>query len=204
MEWAGWKNREEGDAVIFDGDPETAYLGDGHYVRVSGLGPQEKYWLFDLGGRFLLDRILPFPREKFKTHRFIEGFLIGMIDGDPLKDGTREYRLRFADFDVDVVHNIRENAQPTINLVMPRTPVRYVLFEGTENTGGIWEVAEFEIYGIGPAPFFSFVSNAIDLGGPASIGPLIWSGQQDPGAKAGVTHDTENWTFWNTAFPFTM
>ncbi len=253
LEWAGWKNREEGDAVIFDGDPETAYLGDGHYVRVSGLGPQEKYWLFDLGGRFLLDRIRLFPREKFKTHRFIEKFLIGINDGDPLKDGTREYRLRFADFDVDVVHNISENAQPTINLVMPRTPVRYVLFEGPENTRGIWEVAEFEIYGIGPAPFSSFVSNVIDLGGPASIGPLIWSGQQDPGAnielsmragddddpnnywrftfrgdersrfdekgkplnlrtykqvesgaKAGVTHDTENWTFWNTAFPFTM
>lgn len=253
LEWAGWKEREEGDAVIFDGDPETAYLGDGHYVRVSGLGPQEKYWLFDLGGRFLLDRIRLFPREKFKTHRFIEKFLIGINDGDPLKDGTREYRLRFADFDVDVVHNIRENAQPAINLVMPRTPVRYVLFEGPENTRGIWEVAEFEIYGIGPAPFSSFVSNVIDLGGPASIGPLIWSGQQDQGAsielsmragddddpnnywrftfrgdersrfdekgkpltlrtykqvesgaKAGVTHDTESWSFWHTAFPFTM
>ena len=118
-----------------------------------------------------VDRIRLFPREKFKTHRFIEKFLIGINDGDPLKDGTREYRLRFADFDVDVVHNISENAQPTINLVMPRTPVRYVLFEGPENTRGIWEVAEFEIYGIGPAPFSSFVSNVIDLGGLPVLGP---------------------------------
>ena len=108
LEWAGWSYRKARDTVIFDGDPETAYLGDGHYVRVSGLGPQEKYWLFDLGGQFLLDRIRLFPREKYKTHRFIEKFLIGINDGDPLKDGTREYRLRFADFDVDVVHNISE------------------------------------------------------------------------------------------------
>ena len=87
---------------------------------------------------------------------------------------------------------------------MPRTPVRYVLFEGPENTRGIWEVAEFEIYGIGPAPFWGFVSNVIDLWGPASIGPLIWSGQQDPGAniemsmRAGDDDDPNN--YWRFTF----
>ncbi len=251
LEWAGWKNREDEDAVIFDGNPETAYLGDGHYVRVSGLGPQKKYWLFDLNGRFLLDRVRIFPREKFRTHRFIEKFLIGINDGDPLKDGTRDYRLRFADFDVDVVHDISENARPDLELPIPRVPVRFLLFEGPENTRGIWEVAEFEIYGAGPAPFASYVSNVIDLGAPASIGPLTWRGTLDPGgqiefklragadsdpnnywrltfrgdersrfdergkpldlqsyqqvesgAKAGITHDSENWAFWTTAFPF--
>ncbi len=251
LEWAGWKNRETEDEAVFDGNPETAYLGDGHYIRVTGLGPQTKIWLFDLGGRFLLDRIRLFPREKFKTHRFIEKFLIGINDGDPLKDGTREYRLRFADFDADIVHNISENTRPDLDLSIPRVPVRFLLFEGPENTRGIWEIAEFEIYGIGPAPFAGYTSNIIDLGGPASIGPLTWGGRQEPGAKvelrmragddgdpnnywrltfrgdersrfdengkpldlrayqrvesgakAGITHDTEHWAFWNTAFDF--
>ena len=251
LEWAGWKNRETEDTAAFDQNPETAYLGDGHYVRVSGLGPQTKIWLFDLGGRFLLERVRIFPRAKFETHRFIEKFLIGINDGDPLKDGTREYRLRFAEFDADIVHDISENTRPDLELAIPRVPVRYLLFEGPENTRGIWEIAEFEIYGTGPAPFAGFTSNVIDLGAPASIGPLTWSGRQDTGAdvelrmragddsdpnnywrltfrgderslydengkaldlqayqrvesgaKAGITHDTEHWAFWTTAFDF--
>ncbi|MDE0963425.1 MAG: hypothetical protein OSB73_09870 [Candidatus Latescibacteria bacterium] len=251
LQWAGWKMRETEDVAAFDGNPETAYLGDGHYVRVSGLGPQNKIWLFDLGGRFLLDRIRIFPRDKFKTHRFIEKFLIGINDGDPLKDGTRDYRLQFAEFDADIIHDISENTQPDLELAIPPVPVRFLLFEGPENSRGIWEIAEFEIYGAGPAPFAGYVSNVIDLGAPASIGEFTWGGSKDPeanidfrmragddddpnnywrftfrgdershfgrdgkalnlrsygglesGEKAGVTHDTEHWGFWTTAFGF--
>ena len=253
LQWAGWKQRETEDLAAFDGNSETAYLGDGHYVRVSGLGPQNKIWLFDLGGRFLLDRIRIFPREKFKSHRFIEKFLIGINDGDPLKDGTRDYKLQFAEFDADIIHDISENTRPDLELAIPPVPVRYLLFEGPENSRGIWEIAEFEIYGAGPAPFAGYVSNVIDLGAPASIGEFVWSGSKDheanidfrmrvgddedpnnywrftfrgdershfgrdgkaltlrtysgleSGEKAGVTHDTERWSFWSTAFGFDM
>ncbi len=259
LEWTGWQVRQVEDVAVFDQDAETAYLGDGHYLRAPGYGPQKKYWLFDLGGRFLLDRIHLFPREEFKSHRFIENFLIGINDGDPLKDGTRDYRvlwtfgnnLRNTGFDFDIVHNISENTQPDLDLKIPAVPVRYLLFEGPENTRGIWEIAEFEIYGAGPAPFAGYVSNVIDLGAPASIGEFTWGGSKDPeanidfrvraggdddpnnywrltfrgdershfgrdgkalnlrsygglesGEKAGVTHDTEHWGFWTTAFGF--
>ena len=204
LQWAGWKKRESEDVTAFDGNPETAYLGDGHYVRVSGLGPQNKIWLFDLGGRFLLDRIRIFPREKFKTHRFIEKFLIGINDGDPLKDGTRDYRLQFAEFDADIVHDISENTQPDLELAIPPVPVRFLLFEGPENSRGIWEIAEFEIYGAGPAPFAGYVSNVIDLGAPASIGEFTWGGSKDPGAnidfrmRAGDDDDPNN--YWRFTF----
>ena len=32
LEWASWSNRKARDAVIFDGDHETAYLGTGCYL----------------------------------------------------------------------------------------------------------------------------------------------------------------------------
>ena len=48
-----------------------------------------------------------------------------------------------------------EFVQPTIDLKMPDEPIRKVLFRAPENTRGIWELAELEIYGSGFAPFSS-------------------------------------------------
>ena len=33
LEWNGWQQWRDDDILIFDGDPETAYLGDGHTHR---------------------------------------------------------------------------------------------------------------------------------------------------------------------------
>ena len=248
--WNGWLSHTETDALMFDGDLKTAFLGDGRY---AAHWPYIKALTFDLGAPLLLDRIRFFPRDQHRTDRFVQQFRIGINDGDPLEDGTREVNLGAAGFyfDFDIVHDVVENTQPVIDLKFPQQPIRYVLFYAKENTRGIWEIAELEIYGRGFAPFARYVSNVIDLGAPASLGRLTWAGQQDDGAllalstrsghdadpntywrytfrggertrfdergrpltlasynklargaQAGITHDTENWAFWNTAEEF--
>jgi len=252
LTWTGWGPALGRDIKMFDGDLETAFLGDGDWGGDYGV-IRQKSMIFDLGGDFLLDRIELSPRERFLNDRFIETLTIGLNDGDPLKDGTREFASghRGQYFDFDIAHQLFENTESQLNLKLPQVPVRMLLFEAPENARGIWEVAELKIYGIGFAPEASYVSNVIDLGASASLGEVVWSGSQDAvseidiamragddedpnnywrftfrgderarfdanglplvlksynrldsGEKAGITHDTENWDFWSTAYEF--
>ena len=201
--WTGWEKRQEEDLVIFDEDPNTAYLGDGHFAAHA---PPQKHLIFDFGGRFLIQRIRFFPRARHEHDRFLQKFVIGISDGDPLRDGTRDRnfgtRGHFKNF--DVAHEITENTESVIDLEMPPVPIKQILFQGFENTRGIWELAEFQIFGFGFAPFAHYVSNVIDLGEPASLGNLHWSGRLDEDARidiamrAGDDDDPNN--YWRLTF----
>ena len=201
--WNGWRSYTESDELMFDGDLTTAFLGDGSFAVHW---PYVKALTFDLGAPLLLDRIRFFPRDKHLTDRFVQQFRIGVNDGDPLKDGTRKVNLGAAGFyfDFDIVYDVVENTEAVIDLKFPDQPIRYVLFYSRENTTGIWEIAELEIYGRGFAPFASYVSNVIDLGAPASLGSLTWAGQQDAGATLALStrsgHDDDPNTYWRYTF----
>ena len=185
LTWIGWGGFNDDDEFIWDGDPNTAYLGDG---RFASHGPNTKNLIFDFGGLFFIDRVKFYPRPIHQTDRFVERFIIGASDGDPFKDANRELRAGsrgdFVAF--DVVHSIRDNTQPIIDVKMPDEPIRKVLFRAPENIRGIWELAELEIYGSGFAPFSSYTSNIIDLGKPVSLGDLSWSGAVAGGAQIDV------------------
>ena len=205
LTWIGWGPANGRDVAMFDGDPATAFLGDGDWGGDYGV-IQQKSMIFDFGGRFLLERIRFFPRERFLTDRFVQRFIIGLSDSDPLKKGTREFSrgIRESFFDFDLAYDISENTDAVIDLKLPPVPVRQLLFEAPENTQGIWEVAELEIYGNGFAPFAGYVSNVIDLGAAASLGQLSWSGEQDEGAQVALsmrsgTDDDPN-TYWRSTF----
>ena len=201
--WTGWEKRQGEDLVIFDEDPNTAYLGDGHFAAHA---PPQKHLIFDFGGRFLIQRIRFFPRARHEHDRFIQKFVIGISDGDPLKDGTRDRnfgtRGHFLNF--DVAHEITENTESVIDLEMPPVPIKQILFQGFENTRGIWELAEFQIFGFGFAPFAHYVSNVIDLGEPASLGQLTWSGRQDEDARIDIAmrsgDDDDPNNYWRLTF----
>jgi hypothetical protein len=203
LQWIGWGVHEEPDVFMWDEDPETAYLGDGHFASHN---PAQKHLRFDLGGRFILDRLEFYPRAKFLEDRFIQKFLIGYTDGDPLKDGTRDLPIVSRGFVTDffVAAEIEESTEGHIVVEMPRVPIQTVLFQGFENSRGIWEIAEFEIYAIGFAPAAVYRTNVIDLGAPATIGRMEWSGSQDPGAEvelsmhAGDDDDPNN--YWRFTF----
>ena len=201
--WTGWEKRQEEDLVFFDEDPNSAYLGDGHFAAHA---PPQKHMIFDFGGRFLIQRIRFFPRERFENERFVQKFVIGISDGDPLKDGTRdrEFGTRGHFLNFDVAHEITENTEAIIDLPMPPVPIKQILFQGFENTRGIWEIAEFQIFGVGFAPFAHYVSNVIDLGEPASLGQLTWLGEKgeqdriDLSMRSGDDNDPNN--YWRFTF----
>ncbi len=205
LTWIGWGPANGRDEAMFDGDPATAFLGDGDWGGDYGV-IQQKSLAFDLGGRFLLERIRFYPRSRFFTDRFVQRFIVGINDGDPLKDGTRQFTrgIRGSDLDFDIVYDVTENTEAVIELPLPSVPVRQLLFEAPENTQGIWEIAEFEIYGNGYAPFASYVSNVIDLGALASLGEVSWGGRLDEGAqvelsmRSGLDEDPN--TYWRSTF----
>ena len=205
LTWTGWGPAFGRDLKMFDGDSATAFLGDGDWGGDYGV-IRQKSMIFDLGGVFLLDRIELSPRERFLNDRFIETLTIGLNDGDPLKDGTREFASghRGQYFDFDIAHQLSENTESELNLKLPQVPVRMLLFEAPENARGIWEVAELKIYGIGFAPQASYLSNVIDLGASASLGEVVWSGRQDAASeidiamRAGDDEDPNN--YWRFTF----
>ncbi len=205
LNWIGWGAASGNDLAMFDGDPTTAFLGDGDWGGDYGV-IRQKSLIFDLGGRFFLERIRFFPRERFLADRFVQRFIIGISDGDPLKKGTREFTqgIRGSFFDFDLPYNVFENVESVIDMPLPTVPVQQLLFEAPENTTGIWEIAEFEIYGHGFAPFARYVSNVIDLGGPASLGSLRWSGDQDAGATLSLSTrsglDADPNVYWRYTF----
>lgn len=206
LEWNGWQKWRDDDIWIFDGDPETAYLGDGHYLRVAGYGPQNKYWVFDFGGRFFLDRIRFYPRPRFADTRFVERLLVGTSDGDPLKEGTRDYVIGWGNsqLDFNIVHDISENTTADMALKLPAEPVQQLYVEFPENTRGVWEIAELEIYAAGPAARATYLSNVIDLGAPAALGDLVWSGTREQGAAVELSvragNDDDPSTYWRRTF----
>jgi hypothetical protein len=186
LTWIGWGGPDDDDWFIWDEDPNTVYLGDGHFAQH---GPRHKSLIFDFGGLFFIERIKFYPRETHLHDRFVESFQIGTSDGDPLKDPDRQLQAgsRGDYVAFDVVHDVRENTNPVIELSLPDEPVRKVLFRAPENTRGIWELAELELYGAGFAPFAGYRSNVIDLGRAVSLGDLNWSGAVDPGARVQLT-----------------
>ena len=194
------------DAPMFDGDPTTHFLGDGDWGGDYGR-VKNKLLIFDLGGNFIVDRIKFYPRERFLDTRFIERFVIGTSDGDPLKKNTREYVVggeggQFRDY--DLVYNITENTQSVIELSIPDKPIRQLMFEAPPNTRGVWEIAEFELYGIGFAPKSQYTTNVIDLGGMASLGDLMWSGEAEGGAEVTLSmrsgDDNDPNSYWRLTF----
>lgn len=203
--WTGWEPSSKEDAVLWDEDPETVFLGDGSWTT-SGIAVPNKSLIFDFGGNFTVERIRFFPRDRFAGDRFVQRFVIGVSDGDPLKEGTREYSIgRSGDiFDFDIVHRASENTASFVELDLPSVSVRRMLFDAPENTQGIWEIAEFEIYGKGFTPVASYVSNVIDLGGSAALGELNWGAEVDQGARIELSmragDDDDPNTYWRNTF----
>ena len=201
--WNGWRTHTEIDALMFDRDLTTSFLGDGHF---AAHWPFVKALIFDLNAPYHLERIRFFPRQRHLEDRFLQTFKIGVNDGDPLKDGTRQLNIgtRNSFFDFDIIYDFSENTAAFIELELPQVPIRRILFHAEENVRGIWEIAEFEIYGSGYVPAASYVSSVIDLGASASLGPVRWQGRLNPGAQVDLSMrsglDDDPNTYWRSTF----
>ena len=206
----GWADFPARDAPMFDGDPGTHFLGDGDWGGDYG-AIENKVLVFDLGGLFNIDRVRFYPRKKHLVDRFIENFVVGVNDGDPFKDGTREYlvgedwrrRPPGARKDFEIAMQGTENTRSDI-VVEINQAIRNILFEAPANVRGAWEIAEFEIYGSGFTPNASYTSNVIDLGQASSLGRLEWSAEVSEGAVVELTmrsgDDSDPNTYWRKTF----
>ena len=200
----------ESELVAWDGDIETAYQGDESVTWGGIFNRREnrsyrpfKYWVFDLGGRFTIQKIRFYPRDRFRFERFAESFIVGVSDGNPVKDGTRNLRVT-AESDFDQIHNVRENTNAVVELEFPQQPVRQILFAVGRNIRSIWEIAEIEMYGSGFSAFARYESTIIDLGQPLVLGPLAWAGDQPLGTSIEVRtrlgDDPDPNLYWRTTF----
>lgn len=52
---------------------------------------------------------------------------------------------------------------------------------------GLWEIAEFEVYGDGDVPEATYRSAVLDLGGASTLGPLCWIGFRDRDARVKIS-----------------
>ena len=200
----------ESELATWDGDIETAYQGDeavawrGIFNRRENRSDRPfKYWVFDLGGRFTLQRIRFYPRDRFRFERFAESFIVGVSDGDPSKDGTRDLKVT-EELDFDQIHSVRENTNAVVELELPQQSVRQLFFAVRRNIRSFWEIAEIEIYGTGFSAFARYESTIIDIGQPLILGPLAWAGDQPLGASIEVRtrlgDDPDPNLYWRATF----
>ena len=201
-----WKEDPNLD-LLHDGDETTGFAGDtgatanvalcsqfsegggGALTGLLGINDSNCRTIrFDLGGAFFVSHIRFSPTPRRLNSFFLKAFRIGANDGDPFRDGEREMKLRWSfenkTFDWDIWVERLENTEPAVEIQLPPEPVQHLLIEAPL---GKWEIAEFEIFGTGAAPFASYVSRIIDLGGPASIGEFTWAGEQSEGVPVSLT-----------------
>ena len=83
--------------------------------------------------------------------RFVQYFKIGINDGDPLKDGTRELKIgqRGSDLDFDIVYDVAENTSAMIDLPLPNVPIAVCFFQQKIREAywksPKWKIAEMDL-----------------------------------------------------------
>ena len=106
--------------------------------------------------------------------------------------------------DFEIVHREFENTQSTVDLTLIPRATQNVLFQAFPNTRGNWEIAEFEIYADGYAAQAEYTSNIIELGNPAVLGDLRWSGDEPSDTRIELRvrtgNDPDPNTYWRYSF----
>ena len=157
------ETENEVSAGIADGDSTTVFKNtDSEHVGARVV------LILDLGGRFPVHRVRFYPSPQFPL-RFIEQFVLTAYD-----DGRDE-----------VVVSETDNRSSIVDLrFSPRAADRLVLSMAFRQRD--WEVAEFEAYGAGYGLEALYQTQVFDLGGPATVGDLRWSGFRERDARVKI------------------
>ena len=157
------ETENEASATIADGDSTTVFKNtDSEHVGARVV------LILDLGGRFPLHRVRFYPSPQF-PRRFIEQFVLTAYD-----DGRDE-----------VIASATDNRSSIVDLLFPpQAADRLVLSMAFRQRD--WEVAEFEAYGEGYVLEAFYQTQVFDLGGPATVGDLRWSGFKERDARVKI------------------
>ena len=146
---------------------------------------------FDLAWPFPVNRVRFYPRTGFELF-YIPAYTFVISEGDPedyvpLKRDPTGYDL----WDQGVrtwstVAEVPINTESVVDLHFPRQYVRYLSLQDTltsEDAKTRWEIAEFEVYGEGYLPGFTYTSAILPFENAANWGGLHWHAEVDPGAS---------------------
>ena len=170
--------------AMTDGDPATTFN-----LRDAGKG-LERYprnvssrVLFDLGTRFPINRVRMYPDPRF-PERYVEEFSVMAVVG-PLTP-----RL-FPGEATEVLRSETANRNPVVDVSFPRRNLAQLLLH--VRSPGLWEIAEFEVYGDGYVPEATYRSAVLraETGGDRrgggghtrSVGPPGAAGLSGPGPQ---------------------
>jgi hypothetical protein len=198
--------------MVADGDPTTSYeelTPLGPYFRVVG-----RSFYFDLGLEIPLQAVRFYPPQgkELRTvdHIFVATGHDGLDAAEPAthglgydgRDSPTSYLQRLGIF-LELVGEVDENRDALVEIPLDGSARRHVLVHmGPQKA--IWEIAEIEIIAGGFIPDAAYRTQVLDLGGPASIGPIRWSGRQDLDARVEIRSragddDTPN-VYWRRTF----
>lgn len=152
---------------IADGD-STTFLDPAVLVARS----ESSLVYLDLGGRFLVNRVVVYPRPNHPD-RLIEDYTLYSLPKGTIRPQSKNAIARGTD---------NRNPRLEINFV-PRV-LEQIQLNIHKKEG--WEIAELEVYGEGYVSSALYTSGAFDLGQPSSLGALRWSGFEDTHAKLSI------------------
>lgn len=152
---------------IADGD-STTFLDPAVLVARS----ESSLVYLDLGGRFLVNRVVVYPRPNHPD-RLIEDYTLYSLPKGTIRPQGKNVIARGID---------NRNPRLKINFV-PRV-LDQIQLNIHKKEG--WEIAELEVYGEGYVSSALYTSGAFDLGQPSSLGAIRWSGFEDSNAKLSI------------------
>ena len=152
---------------IADGDSST-FLDPAVLVARS----ESSLVYLDLGGRFLVNRVVVYPRPNHPD-RLIEDYTLYSLPKGTIRPQGKNVIARGID---------NRNPRLEINFV-PRV-LDQIQLNIHKKEG--WEIAELEVYGEGYVSSALYTSGAFDLGQPSSLGAIRWSGFEDSNAKLSI------------------
>ncbi len=152
---------------IADGD-STTFLDPAVLVVRS----ESSLVYLDLGGRFLVNRVVVYPRPNHPD-RLIEDYTLYSLPKGTIRPQGKNVIARGID---------NRNPRLEINFV-PRV-LDQIQLNIHKKEG--WEIAELEVYGEGYVSSALYTSGAFDLGQPSSLGAIRWSGFEDSNAKLSI------------------
>lgn len=117
----------------------------------------------DMGAIFVLHRIRLLRGVLNDDERSLRGYEFYVNDGDSLNfvGGNPVYGLIAQD---------RSHGLPELDLSFPPTQVRFFRLRSTGERG--FQMGDLEVFGVGVTPFAQYISQVIDLGEAANLGPM--------------------------------
>ena len=220
LTWRTWQPVDFPLQLLTDGNDATARIAGSPWFTFANVFnytkqhtmPPSLVWNFDLGGAFSVHRVRFYPRPTFRFARPVQSFLVGLGSEIALAERPTNYSLGPCPMckddpqvlDFEIVHREFENTQSTVDLTLIPRATQNVLFQAFPNTRGNWEIAEFEIYADGYAAQAKYTSNIIELGNPAVLGDLRWSGDEPSDTRIELRvrtgNDPDPNTYWRYSF----